>query len=176
MLITDEGELEEGIYKCEELQSNIVAKIAQLQYFVCHSTHSSNVPPVTTASRLLVTTANVPPATAASELPVTTKHSSSPTPRGNVESLHIEDTQHQTPTVPLSTTSKVTQTQVSGFSISCLPKLNILFFTGDPLTWQPFWDSFDAAIHSNPMLSNIQKLTYLRAQLEGEAFRLSSHQ
>ena len=59
MLITDEEELEEDIYECEEHRSNIVKKIAQLQYFVHHSTHSSNVPHITTASGPPVTTANV---------------------------------------------------------------------------------------------------------------------
>ena len=42
------------------------------------------------------------------------------------------------------------------------------FFAGDPLLWQSFWDCFDTAINSNPMLSGVQKLTYLRAQLQGD--------
>ena len=108
MLITDEEELEEDIYECEEHQSNIVEKIAQLQYFVRHSTRSSNTPPVTTASGPSVTTANAPSQTEASETPVTasnilpahsssdspatTQHSSFPTPREDVELLHTEDT------------------------------------------------------------------------------------
>ena len=31
------------------------------------------------------------------------------------------------------------------------------------------WDCFDAAINSNPTLTGVQKLTYLRAQLQGNA-------
>ena len=52
-----------------------------------------------------------------------------------------------------------------------LPKLEIPVFTGEPLDWQPFWDCFEAAIHANPSLSAVQKLSYLRAQLRGEAAR-----
>ena len=55
---------------------------------------------------------------------------------------------------------------------SRLPKLSIPTFTGDPLNWQSFWDCFDSAVNSNPTLSNVQKLSYLRAQLQGDASRV----
>ena len=45
-------------------------------------------------------------------------------------------------------------------------------FSGDPLTWQPFRDSFDAAVHNSPSLSKVQKFNYLRAQLQGDACRV----
>ena len=45
-----------------------------------------------------------------------------------------------------------------------LPKLSFPIFAGDPLDWQPFWDSFEAAIHSNTQLNWKQKLSYLRAK------------
>ena len=32
-----------------------------------------------------------------------------------------------------------------------------------------FWDCFDAAVNLNPTLTGVQKLTYLRAQLQGDA-------
>ncbi|XP_065887247.1 uncharacterized protein [Dysidea avara] len=57
------------------------------------------------------------------------------------------------------------------FATSRLPKLSLPTFSGDPLTWQAFWDSFFAAIHSNPSLSGIQKFNYLKAQLQGDAAR-----
>ena len=50
-----------------------------------------------------------------------------------------------------------------------LPKLTISVLGGDPLDWQPFWDSYEAAIHNNSQLTGAQKLTYLRAQLRGDA-------
>ena len=57
------------------------------------------------------------------------------------------------------------------FANSRLPKLTLPMFSGDPLTWQTFWDSFYVSIHANHSLSGIQKFTYLKAQLEGDAAR-----
>ena len=53
-----------------------------------------------------------------------------------------------------------------------LPKLEIPVFTGEPLKWQPFWDCFEAAINANSSLTGVQKLSYLCAQLKGEASRV----
>ena len=50
-----------------------------------------------------------------------------------------------------------------------LPKLSIPLFSGDILEWQSFWDCFETAVHNNPALSGVQKLNYLRAQLQGSA-------
>ena len=54
---------------------------------------------------------------------------------------------------------------------SRLPKLTLPTFSGDPLDWQTFWDSFNAAVHTNPALGGIQKFNYLKAQLQGDAAR-----
>jgi len=35
--------------------------------------------------------------------------------------------------------------------------------------WQPFWDSFEAAVDTNRSFTGVQKLSYLRTQLQGEA-------
>ena len=56
--------------------------------------------------------------------------------------------------------------------VSRLPKLSLPNFSGNPLAWQSFRDSFDAAVHNNPSLDGIQKFNYLRAQLEGDAARV----
>ena len=53
-----------------------------------------------------------------------------------------------------------------------LPKLDLPQFTGNPLHWQSFWDCFEAAVHTNTSLSEVQKLSYLRAQLHGDAARV----
>ena len=50
-----------------------------------------------------------------------------------------------------------------------LPKLTFPVFSGDPLSWQTFWDSFNAAVHNNTTLSCIQKFNYLKSQLQGDA-------
>jgi len=63
-------------------------------------------------------------------------------------------------TVPLRSTAQ---------THSRLPKLTLPTFSVNPLKWQTFWDSFNAAVDSNPCLSQVQKFSYLRAQLEGDA-------
>ena len=50
-----------------------------------------------------------------------------------------------------------------------LPKLSIKQFGGDLTKWKTFWDAFDAAVHSNPHLSNIEKFNYLNSLLDGTA-------
>ena len=52
------------------------------------------------------------------------------------------------------------------YTASRLPKLTIPMFNGDPLSWQSFWDCFDSAVHN---LTGIQKLSYLKAQFQGDA-------
>ena len=60
---------------------------------------------------------------------------------------------------------------VPSTSASRLLKLSLPTFSGNPLLWQTFWDSFEAAVHGNPNLTGVEKFNYLRAQLEGEAAR-----
>jgi len=43
--------------------------------------------------------------------------------------------------------------------VSHLPKLNLPNFGGDPLTWQSFWDSYNAAVNSNTALDGVQNST-----------------
>ena len=50
-----------------------------------------------------------------------------------------------------------------------LPKLTIRPFNGDLTAWTTFWDSFEAAIHRNDELSDIDKFNYLRSLLEHTA-------
>ena len=50
-----------------------------------------------------------------------------------------------------------------------LPKLSIKTFGGDLTKWTTFWDAFDAAVHSNPVLSNIERFNYLNSLLDSAA-------
>ena len=52
-----------------------------------------------------------------------------------------------------------------------LPKLNLPTFDGDVQTWQTFWDSFESKVHQNWNLTDVQKFSYLKNQLVGEAAR-----
>ena len=50
-----------------------------------------------------------------------------------------------------------------------LPKLQLKRYSGDPKNWQEWWDSFEAVIHSNDRISEVEKFTHLRSLLEGAA-------
>lgn len=50
-----------------------------------------------------------------------------------------------------------------------LPRLNIPTFHGDCSEWLDFWNCFEAAIHKNESLSNVEKFTYLKSYLRGTA-------
>ena len=50
-----------------------------------------------------------------------------------------------------------------------LPKITLNEFSGDLLEWTSFWDSFEAAIHRNRGITDVDKMNYLRGLLEGEA-------
>lgn len=51
-----------------------------------------------------------------------------------------------------------------------LPKLTLPHFSGNPIKWTAFWDSYESAIHSNDELSEVDKFNYLHSLLEGSAF------
>ena len=76
------------------------------------------------------------------------------------------DTASRTHTTPAPSTER----HVEG--ITRLPQLDLPQFTGNPLFWQSFWDCFEAAVHSNRSLTGVQKLSYLCAQLRGDAARV----
>ena len=50
-----------------------------------------------------------------------------------------------------------------------LPKLTVKSFYGDPTNWQEFIDTFNVAIHENEDLSPIEKFTYLKGYIGGDA-------
>ena len=66
---------------------------------------------------------------------------------------HVEDTptEHENIQEP-SPNSPHIPTNVTPQFTMCLPKLTLTTFSGNPLTWQSFWDSFSAAVHSNNSL------------------------
>ena len=57
-------------------------------------------------------------------------------------------------------------------SLTYFPQLDLPQFSGNPLYWQAFWDCFEAAVDNNTSLTGVQKLSYLRAQLKGEASKV----
>ena len=55
-----------------------------------------------------------------------------------------------------------------------LPEISTKTFSGDPLEWLTFWDSFSAAVDRDTKMSGIQKMNYLKGYLKGEAARAVS--
>ena len=51
-----------------------------------------------------------------------------------------------------------------------LPKLELPKFDGDVFKFQNFWDLFEAAVHDNDNVPDVQKFTYLRSALVGVAY------
>ena len=66
---------------------------------------------------------------------------------------------------PVSSSLKNSSNSVS----AKLPKLTLQKFSGDPLCFRSFWDSFESAIDKNSSLDEISKFNYLRGLLEGKA-------
>ena len=58
---------------------------------------------------------------------------------------------------------------VATSSYAKLPKLTLKTFSGSPLEFQAFWDSFEAAVHTNGSLEKIMKFNYLRSYLQEPA-------
>ena len=52
-----------------------------------------------------------------------------------------------------------------------LPKGILKKFTGDPLEWKTFQETYEATIGQNESLSEVEKFTYLRRYLQGIAFQ-----
>ena len=71
-------------------------------------------------------------------------------------------------------TSNMLNSQMSSISHASsqnhrLPKLDLPTFDGNILNWQTFWDAFNSTIHLNTTLTEIQKFSYLKAQLRSTA-------
>ena len=79
---------------------------------------------------------------------------------------------HNQPFIPNSfdnTRQPVVDTNPSHRFYHRLLTLDLPIFSGDNLLWQTFWKSFESSVHSNTALTNIQKFTYLKSQLQNEA-------
>ena len=50
-----------------------------------------------------------------------------------------------------------------------LPRIMLKEFSGDLIEWSSFWDGFEASVHLNPKISDVDKMNYLRGLLKGDA-------
>jgi len=95
-------------------------------------------------------------------------------PHQSVRTTAQSDISEEHSSPPTSKGITVTGAAAVHDNVIRLPRFNIPMFSGDILSWEPFWDSYDAAVHSNTTLSDVQKLTYLRSQLQGSAAQVIS--
>ena len=96
-----------------------------------------------------------------------------PTMLPNIQSMHDinqnTNPSHSQPFIPNSfdnTRQPVVDTNPSHRFYHRLPTLDLPTFSGDILLWQTFWESFESSVHSNTVLTNVQKFTYLKSQLQ----------
>ncbi|XP_058827429.1 uncharacterized protein LOC131687365 [Topomyia yanbarensis] len=61
--------------------------------------------------------------------------------------------------------------QVATFSKVKLPEIRLPSFSGKIFEWVTFRDSFQSLIHRNPQLTDMDKFTYLRSSLSGDALQ-----
>ena len=159
--IEDKDELADEICEVEEYKIVLLERIALLESFI--ASRESSVPPSTVSPTLVSSSASSDP-------PVTLQLHEPPSNQSGSENEHPPTT-GDTRGVSENAHIHGTVTTVAQ-GVSRLPKLNLPYFSGDPLMWQTFWDSFNAAVHSNANLTGVQKFNYLRAQLQGDAARV----
>ena len=83
-------------------------------------------------------------------------------PVNNAASLSSSNTESATISSPANTSTPTIKAK--------LPKLTLRKLSGDPKSWQSFWDSFEAAVHNNNSgVSKIAKFNYLKSLVEGNA-------
>ena len=77
----------------------------------------------------------------------------------------------RTPSQPSEPSPVTTSSQATGSTSHStkLPKLVLKKFSGDPKTWQEWWDSFKVAVHENG-ISDVEKFNHLRSLVEGAAY------
>ena len=179
--IQDCNTLEEAILDIEDTQDRILEKVNLIDIFI-RMHFRPHTPDSVVASSSVPLVAPMPP--------TSTQHSEvvfSPPPvdaqpptstRSNEFATtdeflpHLSTTissimDHEPTTVTAHTTTLIVTPQLH--NTSHLPKLELPMFSGNPLSWRSFWDSFDAAVNTKPTLSLIHKFNYLKVQLQGDA-------
>ena len=155
-------QLEKEICEIEEYHAVLTEKIA----FLCDFITRSRPPPSDPATVRSSTSTEGTPTPAVPRPHVSS--SGSRIASADILPTHTSPRSESDPEVSIHTDHPSVST---GHCISQLPKLSLQYFSGDPLAWQTFWDSFDAAVNSNTSLTGVQKFNYLRAQLQGDAAR-----
>ena len=75
---------------------------------------------------------------------------------------------HDETDIPVNVAVTEVPSSINVSSIRHTHRTNEGFGNSTRLNLPQFWDSFEAAIHSNPNLTGVQNFNYLRAQLQGD--------
>ena len=68
-----------------------------------------------------------------------------------------------------STSFSVASSTPSSARANCkLPKLELSYFSGEPLEWQTFWNQFDVSVNENESLNDVDRFNYLLKFLSGK--------
>ena len=171
-LIEDESELEE-IVEAEDTRTKILHGISRLKVKL-NTVHVESTEPPPVAKNIPTaqpSSAEVTPPTHSATVVSTTSNSTT-LHTASVTTSPILEAATGIPETNTLPTEHTTVVSIASYPTSRLPKLSIPTFSGDPLTWQSFCYCFDSAVNSNGSLTNVQKLSYLRAQLQADAFKV----
>ena len=146
---TDPEELENEIFRAVEIQDSISECIGLAKRMIerCERPQPPTVPLLNVDAILYQPLQTTPtPATLEEHQEPDVNHSAI-----LPEDPHVEDTptEHENTQAPSLTNSPHILTNVTPQFTTRLAKLTLPTFAGNPLTWQSFWDSFSAAVHSN---------------------------
>ena len=173
-LIEEPEDLEQEIFETEEIHHEILDTTSQISRFI-HVTispkKSATQPPSSTHQESPQMVYNETPLVPSntSEPSTSNSHENTPPTSQAVSGETVNNQPNSQP--PLNTHPPPQTSQLNVNHSSRLPKLNLPTFSGNPLNWPTFWDSFEAAVHSHTTLGGVQKFSYLKAQLTGVASR-----
>ena len=177
--IQHEEELETELTNADNYLSELEEKIAIIKEFIKKASQPPVVKPptrppsVTVEQRPTLASAGITTVPQLTEVTTTPEVSADTLPETEVTKKPSRPSTTSSTHVSSHTLSDTTEhTRDMYQTYTRLPKLPLPTFDGNPLHWQMFWDSFTAAVHSNPCLTPVQKLNYLRAQLHGDAARV----
>ena len=71
-------------------------------------------------------------------------------------------------------TAASTAASSSGSLTAKLPKLTLPSFSGEYTQWVSFWDQFSTLLESKVHMANVEKLSYLKLSLKGDAAQIMS--
>ena len=170
MELTSADDIAAEIEDSDEYMLNLETKIRELRTFLHESRPKSN--PSSSANTLAPLNPEAdtfsPHTSTANTVPSLVSHENGVHSQ-DMNFMHLPSTHsHVQPTSSMFNQGLSSASTTSSQNHR-LPKLDLPYFNGDVLQWQTFWDSYESTIHYNSSLTDIQKFSYLKAQLQSNA-------